>query len=54
MALSATELVAAFEAFGFTDVRITREFDCFEGTSKERTARRTHGVVGVNLTATGA
>jgi hypothetical protein len=30
-------------------VRITERFDCFAGTSKERTARK-YEVVGVNLT----
>ncbi len=29
---------------------IVNRFDCFAGTSKERTARR-YGVVGVNLSA---
>src|SRR5207302_798171 len=33
------------------DVAITSRFDCFAGTTKERTARR-YGVVGVNLCAT--
>ena len=40
-----------FAAAGFTDVRITHRFDCFEATSKEKTARR-YGVIGVNLSAT--
>jgi hypothetical protein len=31
-------------------VRITDRFDCFGGTSKEKTARR-YGVIGVNLSA---
>jgi hypothetical protein len=31
-------------------VSITHRFDCFAGTSKERTARR-YGVVGVNISA---
>jgi hypothetical protein len=35
---------------GFTGVRITDRFDCFGGTSKEKTARR-YGVIGVNLSA---
>jgi hypothetical protein len=35
---------------GFSDVAIARRFDCFLGTTKERTARR-YGVVGVNVTA---
>jgi hypothetical protein len=32
-------------------VAITNRFDCFVGTTKERTARR-YGVIGVNLQAT--
>ena len=39
-----------FTSAGFTDVAITGRFDCFPGTSKERTARR-YGVIGVNLSA---
>jgi hypothetical protein len=31
-------------------VRITERFDCFDATSKEKTARR-YGVIGVNLSA---
>jgi hypothetical protein len=31
-------------------VTITARFDCFAGTSQERTARR-YGVIGVNLSA---
>jgi hypothetical protein len=31
-------------------VKITHYFDCFAGTTKERTARR-YGVLGVNLSA---
>jgi hypothetical protein len=31
-------------------VAITNRFDCFVGTTKERTARR-YGVIGVNLRA---
>jgi hypothetical protein len=44
------ELVAAFGEAGFTEARITDRFDCFEATSKEKTARR-YGVIGVNLSA---
>lgn len=44
------EIVAAFRSSGFDDVSITHRFDCFAGTTKERTARR-YGVVGVNLSA---
>jgi hypothetical protein len=40
-----------FTSAGFTDVAITNRFDCFVGTTKERTARR-YGVIGVNLRAT--
>jgi len=40
----------AFESAGFTQTTITARFDCFAGTTKERTARR-YGVVGVNLSA---
>jgi hypothetical protein len=39
-----------FQAAGFHDVATTARFDCFAGTTKERTARR-YGVVGVNLSA---
>jgi hypothetical protein len=40
-----------FESAGFTNVRVLDRFDCFDGTTKERTANR-YGVVGVNLAAT--
>jgi hypothetical protein len=40
-----------FASAGFTRPRIVQRFDCFAGTSKERTARK-YGVVGVNVTAT--
>jgi hypothetical protein len=39
-----------FASAGFTRPRIVARFDCFAGTSKERTARK-YGVVGVNLAA---
>ena len=42
--------MAAFRSAGFDSVEIVDHFDCFAGTSKERTARR-YGVVGVNLSA---
>jgi len=42
--------VAAFADAGFSNVTITERFDCFAGTSKEKTARR-YGVMGVNLSA---
>jgi hypothetical protein len=37
-----------FTSAGFSNVAITQRFDCFAGTTKERTARR-YGVMGVNL-----
>jgi hypothetical protein len=40
-----------FESVGFTDVRVLDRFECFAGSTKERTAQR-YGVVGVNLAAT--
>ena len=43
-------MIDVFAAAGFKDVRITERFDCFVGTTKERTARR-YGVIGVNLSA---
>jgi hypothetical protein len=43
-------MIEVFAAAGFSDVRLTQRFDCFAGTTKERTARR-YGVVGVNLSA---
>jgi len=42
-----------FASAGFTEVAITARFDCFAGTTKERTARR-YGVMGVNLSAVAA
>jgi hypothetical protein len=42
--------VSAFQASGFEGVSITHRFDCFAGTTKERTALR-YGVAGVNLSA---
>jgi len=44
------ELTRALEEAGLTDVRVVREHDPFEGTSKERTARR-YEVIGVDLHA---
>ena len=35
---------------GFEDVVIKERFDCFRGTSKERTALK-YGVIGVNVHA---
>jgi hypothetical protein len=42
-------MIEAFRAAGFI-ARILARFDCFGGTTKERTARR-YGVAGVNLLA---
>jgi hypothetical protein len=44
-------MIDIFADAGFHDVAITQRFDCFAGTTKEKTARR-YGVVGVNLSAT--
>ncbi|MCC7033507.1 MAG: hypothetical protein IT179_11815 [Acidobacteria bacterium] len=43
-------MIDVFEQAGFLQPRIVARFDCFEGTTKERTARR-YGVVGVNVLA---
>jgi hypothetical protein len=43
-------MVELFRSAGFDDPSIGARFDCFAGTSKERTARR-YGVIGVNLLA---
>jgi len=43
-------MIGVFQSAGFTNVAITHRFDCFAGTTKERTARR-YGVVGVNVSA---
>ena len=43
-------MIGVFQSAGFNDVAITHRFDCFAGTTKERTARR-YGVVGVNVSA---
>jgi hypothetical protein len=37
-------------AAGFEQVAILEQFDCFRGTSKERTAKK-YGVIGVNVLA---
>ena len=42
-------MIDAFESAGLS-ARIVARFDCFAGTTKERTARR-YGVVGVNVLA---
>jgi hypothetical protein len=49
-ALLEAELISAFASAGFEVPRIVARFDCFAGTTKERTARR-YGVGGVNLLA---
>ena len=43
-------MIDVFQAAGFGGVAITHRFDCFVGTTKERTAHR-YGVVGVNVSA---
>jgi hypothetical protein len=35
-------------AAGFRDVQITHQYDCFKGTTKEKTAQK-FGVIGVNV-----
>jgi hypothetical protein len=39
-----------FQSAGFNGATITHRYDCFAGTTKERTARR-YGVIGINLSA---
>lgn len=41
-------MIGVFQSAGFTQLAITHRFDCFAGTTKERTAHR-YGVVGMNL-----
>jgi hypothetical protein len=43
-------MIDVFSAAGFRDVVITHRYDCFVGTTKERTATR-YGVIGVNVSA---
>jgi len=43
-------MIEVFQNADFDQVAITHRYDCFEGTPKERTARR-YGVIGVNLSA---
>jgi hypothetical protein len=43
-------MIGAFGSAGFDDPRIVARFECFAGTTKERTARK-YGVVGVNFRA---
>ena len=44
------ELLNLLAAIGFEEVAIREQFDCFRGTTKERTARK-YGVKGVNVYA---
>ena len=44
------ELREILRTVGFEQVAIREQFDCFRGSSKERTARK-YGVVGVNVYA---
>ena len=43
-------MISVFQSAGFVNVAITQRFDCFVGTTKERTARK-YGVIGVNVSA---
>jgi hypothetical protein len=43
-------MIGVFQSAGFANVAITHRYECFVGTTKERTARR-YGVVGVNVSA---
>jgi len=43
-------MIGVFQSAGFASVAITHRYECFAGTTKERTARR-YGVVGVNVSA---
>ena len=43
-------MMDVFTAAGFRDVRITQRYNCFAGTTKERTAQR-YGVIGANVSA---
>ena len=45
-------MISVFQSAGFARVAITHRYECFVGTTKERTARR-YGVVGVNVSAVG-
>jgi hypothetical protein len=44
------EIVPVLTAAGFVDVSMQDRFDCFGGTSKERTAIK-YGVLGMNIYA---
>jgi len=43
-------MIDVFTGAGFANVTITHRYNCFEGTTKESTARR-YGVQGINLSA---
>lgn len=43
-------MIGVFSSAGFAEVAISDRFDCFAGTTKERTARR-YGILGANLSA---
>jgi hypothetical protein len=43
-------MIDVFTEAGFTTVAVTHRYNCFEGTTKESTARR-YGVQGINLSA---
>jgi hypothetical protein len=43
-------MIDVFTAAGFTKVALTHRYNCFDGTTKESTARR-YRVQGVNLSA---
>jgi hypothetical protein len=44
------EIIPVLTAAGFVDVSMKDRFDCFRGTSKERTALK-YGVLGMNIYA---
>jgi hypothetical protein len=44
------EIIPVLGAAGFVDVDIRDRFDCFRGTTKEKTARK-YGVLGMNIFA---
>jgi len=43
-------MIGIFTSAGFVDVGLTHRYNCFEGTTKESTARR-YRVQGVNVSA---
>jgi len=44
------EIIPVLTSVGFTDVAVEERFDCFRGTSKEKTALK-YGVAGMNVRA---